>query len=88
VNPAYIERIAKGGGVFSGCSIDGTRMEIFELPNKYYYLGTQFHAEFKSRPARPAPPYYGLIKSALDKKLGRPTPELMQPLLQRATVKM
>jgi CTP synthase len=78
VNPSYLERIVKGGGVFSGRSIDGTRMEIFELPGKYYYLGTQFHAEFKSRPGRPSPPYYGLIRAALDRKLGKPAPELVQ----------
>jgi CTP synthase len=85
VNPDYIDQIVKGGGIFSGCSMDGRRMEIFELRDKYYYLGTQFHGEFKSRPARPSPPYYGLIKAALDKKLGKPAPELM-PLLQRAAV--
>jgi CTP synthase len=83
VNPDYIDRIVKGGGVFSGCSMDGRRMEIFELPDKYFYMGTQFHAEFKSRPSRASPPYYGLIKAALDKKLGKPAPELM-PLLQKA----
>jgi CTP synthase len=76
VNPAYIDRIVNGGGVFSARSVDGTRMEIFEIPNRYYYVGTQFHAEFKSRPNRPSPPYYGLIKAALDRKLGKATPEL------------
>jgi len=83
MNPDYIEPIVKGGGVFSGRSIDGSRMEIFELPDKYYYLGTQFHGEFKSRPGKPSPPYYGLIRAALDRKLGKPTPELM-PLLRQA----
>jgi CTP synthase len=86
VNPEYIEHIMKGGGVFSGRSVDGTRMEILELPSNYYYLGTQFHGEFKSRPGKPSPPYYGLIKAALDKKLGKPAPELVPPLLQRAAV--
>jgi len=85
VNPDYIDQIVKGGGVFSARSMDGKRMEIFELPDKYFYMGTQFHAEFKSRPSRPSPPYYGLIKAALDKKLGKPAPELM-PLLQEAAV--
>jgi CTP synthase len=83
VNPEYIDRIVKGGGVFAGCSMDGRRMEIFELPDKYFYMGTQFHAEFKSRPNRPSPPYYGLIKASLDKKLGKPRAELI-PLLQKA----
>jgi CTP synthase len=86
VNPDYIDRISKGGAVFSARSIDATRMEIFEIPGKYYYLGTQFHAEFKSRPGRPSPPYYGLIKAALDKKLGKPAAELVPPLLQQTAV--
>jgi CTP synthase len=64
---------------------DGRRMEIFELPDRYFYMGTQFHAEFKSRPARPSPPYFGLIRAALDKKLGKPAPELT--LLIRETTK-
>lgn len=85
VNPDYIERIVKGGAAFSGRSMDGMRMEIFELPSKYYYLGTQFHGEFKSRPGSPSPPYYGLIKAALDKKLGRPVAELTL-LIQEAAV--
>jgi CTP synthase len=84
VNPSYIDKIVSGGGVFSGRSADGTRMEIFELPDKYYYLCTQFHAEFKSRPGRPSPPYYGLVKSALDKKLGKAVPEFAPMIQQRA----
>lgn len=76
VNPNFIDRIVAGGGVFSARSPDGIRMEIFELPSKYYYVSTQFHAEFKSRPERPSPPYCGLIKAALDRKLGKPNAEL------------
>jgi CTP synthase len=83
VNPEYIPQIEKAGGVFSGRSVDGRRMEIFELPDKYFYMGTQFHAEFKSRPVRPSPPYYGLIKASLDKKLGKPAPELT-PLIRES----
>ena len=75
VSPSYVQEIVKNGGVFSGCSSDGIRMEIFELPDKYYYLATQYHAEFKSRPARPSPPYYGLISAALNRKLGKPATE-------------
>lgn len=84
VNPDYIDRIVSGGGVFSGRSVDGIRMEIFEVPGKYFHMGTQFHAEFKSRPSRPSPPYYGLIKAALDKKVGKPSPELA-PLIRGAS---
>ena len=75
VNPDFIDQITRGGGIFSAKSMDGRRMEIFELPDKYFFMSTQFHAEFKSRPARPSPPYFGLIRAALDKKLGKPAPE-------------
>jgi CTP synthase len=84
VNPGYIDQIRRAGGVFSATSDEGRRMEIFELPDKYFYIATQFHAEFKSRPARPSPPYYGLIKAALDKKLGKPAPELA-PVIRETT---
>jgi len=84
VNPDYINPITRGGGIFSARSMDGRRMEIFELPDKYFYMSTQFHAEFKSRPARPSPPYYGLIKAALDKKLGKPAPEFGILIRERA----
>jgi len=76
VNPLYVEKITQCGGIFSGRSIDGSRMEVFELPNKFYYIATQFHAEFKSRPNRPSPPYFGLIRSALNRKMGKPALEL------------
>jgi len=75
VNPRYLEQLTKAGMVFSAKNSEGTRMEILELPDKYFYLATQFHGEFKSRPNRPSPPYYGFIKACLDKKLGKSKPE-------------
>jgi len=85
VNPSYVAELVKGGGVFSGRSMDEKRMEIFELPTKFYYVTTQFHAEFKSRPNRPSPPYYGLIRGAIDRKMGKPAPELMPIIRSVAT---
>jgi CTP synthase len=76
VNASYISKITERGGVFSGRSMDGSRMEIFEIPNRFYYVATQFHAEFKSRPNRPSPPYFGLIRAAIDRKMGKPAPQL------------
>jgi CTP synthase len=69
VNPLYIEQLESGGGLFSGRSDNGERMEMFELPENSYHVGTQFHGEFKSRPGAPSPPYLGLIKAALNRKL-------------------
>jgi len=62
VNPAYIEELEAGGLVFSGRS--GRRMEILELPEHPYFLGTQFHPEFRSRPTRASPPFLGLVEAA------------------------
>lgn len=69
VNPDYIERIEKKGGVFSGTSPDKHLMEIFELPRKIhpFFLGTQFHPELKSRPLRPHPLFISFIKASLKK---------------------
>lgn len=75
VNPNYRHALEKHGLVFSGESPDGRRMEILELPDRFFFLASQFHGEFKSRPGKPDPEYYGFIKACLDKKLGKPKPE-------------
>jgi CTP synthase len=66
VNPKYISEITSKGLRFSGKSDENRRMEILEVPSSKFHFATQFHAEFKSRPARASPPYFGLIKSALE----------------------
>jgi CTP synthase len=70
VNPEHRPTLEKNGLVFSGRSVDGRRMEILELPEKFFFFASQFHGEFKSRPSRPDPEYYGFVKACLDKKLG------------------
>jgi len=75
VNPEYWGVLEEGGLVFSGKSPDGRRKEILELPDKYFFFATQFHPEFRSRPGKPDPAYYGFIKAALDRKKGRQRPE-------------
>jgi CTP synthase len=75
VNRDYWERLEKGGAVFPGWSMEKGLKEILWLPELYFFLGTQFHPEFKSRPWRPSPPYYGLVKASLDRKRGKPRPE-------------
>jgi len=71
VNPDYWEVLEKHGLVFSGKSPDGRRMEILELPDKFFFLASQFHGEFKSRPGKPDPEYYGFVKACMDRKLGK-----------------
>ena len=64
VNPDLIERIEAAGLVFVGKDETGQRCEIFELEGHPYYIGVQYHPEFKSRPGRPSPPFLGLLKAS------------------------
>ena len=75
VNLDYWDILGKNGMVFSGNSPDGRRKEILELPDRFFFFASQFHGEFKSRPTKPEPEYYGFIKACLDKKLGKTKPE-------------
>jgi len=75
VNLDYLEALEKNGLAFSGKSADSRRMEILEMPDHFFFFASQFHGEFKSRPGRPDPEYYGFVKACLDKKLGKPKPE-------------
>ena len=59
-----IERIEEAGLVFVGKDESGHRCEIFELTGHPYYVGVQYHPEFKSRPNRPSPPFLGLLRAA------------------------
>ena len=67
VNPIYIEELEKKGLVFSGFSSDKKLMEIIELSHKEhpFFLGTQFHPEFKSRPLNPHPLFVEFIKTGI-----------------------
>ena len=70
VNPKYVPQLEKAGLVFSGRSPDGVLMEIAELPPKAhpFYLGTQFHPEFKSRPLSPHPLFSAFMKACISRK--------------------
>jgi len=68
VNPKYVDLLEEKGLLFSGRSPDGILMEFMELPDHPYYVATQAHPEFKSRPMKPAPLFNGLIKAAVKKK--------------------
>ena len=69
VNNSYRDRIAASGLIFSGLSPDGNLVEYVELPRELhpYYVGTQAHPEFRSRPTRPHPLFVGLIKAAVQR---------------------
>ncbi len=66
VNPEYIERIEKTSMIFSGKSPSGVLMEIAELPESLhpFFVGTQFHPEFLSRPLSPHPLFVAFVTAA------------------------
>ena len=74
VNLDYMEILKKNGLRFSGKSTDGRRMEILELPSHYFFFASQFHGEFRSRPGKPSPEYYGFISACVNKKMGKAKP--------------
>ena len=65
MNTEYVEQLKKAGLVFSGLSPDGMLCEIVELPELDWFVASQFHPEFKSRPENPHPLFDGLVKTAV-----------------------
>lgn len=67
VNRKFLPEIEKGGLVISGTSPDGKLVEFVESPKNKYFVATQAHPEFRSRPSKPHPLFIGLIKAGLAK---------------------
>jgi CTP synthase len=70
VSPQFISEIESAGMIFSATSPDGRLMEIAELPRSVhpFFLGTQFHPEFKARPLHPHPLFSAFIEAAIKNK--------------------
>ncbi len=68
VNTKYIERLESAGLVFSGMAPEKRIMQILELQGKRFFLGTQFHPEFTSRPLKPNPLYLGFARACCGEK--------------------
>ena len=66
-NNAYREMLGQAGMVFSGLSPDGRLVEIAELQDHPWMLGSQFHPEFKSRPQRPQPLFRDFVGAAIER---------------------
>jgi CTP synthase len=66
VNPVYIDLLEKNGFIFSGFSKkDENIAQIGELPSHKFFIGTQFHPEFTSRPLKPNPLFEGFVKACI-----------------------
>jgi CTP synthase len=82
VNNDYRDRLERAGLVFSGTSPDGRLVEYVELPPQThpFYVGTQAHPEFTSRPTRPQPLFRAFVRAALDHVAAERLPvELPEP---------
>lgn len=76
VNPEVVKRLEMEDGIrFVGMDETGDRMEIVERSDHPFFLGTQYHPEFKSRPGRPSPPFVGLVMAAAGMALDRKSVE-------------
>ena len=71
VNPRYRSRLEAAGLVCSGTSPDGRLVEFIELPGHPFWVGTQAHPEFKSRPDQPHPLFRELVGASLVRAEGR-----------------
>jgi CTP synthase len=67
-NNAYRETVTRHGMAISGTSPDDALVEAIELPEKSFFIGVQYHPEFKSRPNKPHPLFLGLLKAAVKRK--------------------
>jgi CTP synthase len=65
VNNLYRDRLIDAGLVVSGTFEEGRLVEIVELPDHPWFVASQFHPEFKSRPTRPAPLFREFVGAAL-----------------------
>ncbi|CAN5698385.1 CTP synthase [soil metagenome] len=87
VNNSYRETLSEVGMVFSGTSPEGRLVEIAELEDHPFFIGSQFHPEFKSRPLRPAPLFDGFVAACGELKKTRsdePAAEEIAPAEEQA----
>ncbi|HEV3074184.1 MAG TPA: gamma-glutamyl-gamma-aminobutyrate hydrolase family protein, partial [Thermoanaerobaculia bacterium] len=71
VNQKYLPEMLEHGLVVSGLSPDGKFVEMVELPDHPWYLGCQFHPEYKSKPTEPHPLFVSYIAAALAERTRR-----------------
>jgi CTP synthase len=71
INNNYRDALERHGMVISGMSPDGRLVEMIELPQHPYFVGCQFHPEFKSRPSAPHPLFARFIKAAIERQMTR-----------------
>jgi CTP synthase len=76
VNQKYLKPLVDNGLVVSGMSPDGKFVEMVELTDHPWYLGCQFHPEYKSKPTAPHPLFVSYIRAALERRLSAPAADV------------
>ena len=71
MNNSYRDQLVEHGLVVSGTFQQGRLVEIVELADHPWFVASQFHPEFKSRPTRPAPLFREFVAAALDRSRAR-----------------
>ncbi len=85
VNNGYRDALAQAGMVFSGTSPEGRLVEIAEVRDHPFFIGSQFHPEFKSRPLRPHPLFRGFVGACYaDRRAGAREAERAEGLEEKA----
>ncbi|MBW4697047.1 MAG: CTP synthase [Aphanocapsa lilacina HA4352-LM1] len=85
-NNAYRKAMLEAGFQISGTSPDERLVEIIEMVDHPYFIATQFHPEFKSRPNKPHPLFFGLVRAALERKEAERLPAAPVPIPLPSTV--
>ena len=90
VNNGYRDALSQSGMVFSGTSPDGRLVEIAELKDHPFFIGSQFHPEFKSRPLRPHPLFRGFVRACRSvrktSEVGMEAPREASPARERTVL--
>jgi CTP synthase len=71
VNNHFRPRLIESGLIVSGTYQEGRLVEVIELADHPWFVASQFHPEFKSRPSRPAPLFRDFVGAALDRSRSR-----------------
>ncbi len=69
VNNDFVKELTTGGLIVSGISPDGSLVEMIEIQDHPWFVGTQFHPEYKSKPRKPHPLFAGFIEAAVKRKI-------------------
>ena len=67
MNNAFRQQLVDAGLTVSGTSPDGRLVEMIEIEDHPYFIASQGHPEFKSRPTRPHPLFLGLVRAAIER---------------------